>query len=212
MSHRRTLRWMPALALLALAAACESPTEPLSLFVPAVTLEAVGDAAQLVAGNAEESLPHWESLDPAVVTVTPAGMAVAVAEGTATVRAKLGSRTAEGTVTVLPPVTVVLTDLAVVTAPDGATGMGMRVRNEGGRGYFRLEYWRQKTGDETVHKRILHYLTDSEAPVGLDIGHQSFLGAETADWVVAYSREPMSTHYVMTGCVRLDGGTPCPMP
>ena len=208
---RRTIRWTPALALLALAA-CDSPTEPLPLFIPAVTLEAVGDAAQLVAGNAGESLPRWESLDPAIVTVTPAGMAVAIAEGTATVRARLGSRTSEGTVTVLPPVSVVLADLAPVTAPDGATGLGMRIRNEGGRGYFRLEYWREKTGDETEHQRVLHYLTDSEAPVGMDVGHQSFLPTGTADWVVAYSREPMATHYVMTGCVRLDGGAPCPMP
>lgn len=204
-------RWMPALALVIALGACDDPTDPIPLYVPTVTLEAVGDAAQLTATNAGDDLPHWESLDPSVVTVTPAGMAVAVSAGTATVRATLGSRTAEGTITVLPPVDVIVYDLEVVTEA-GQTGMGMRVKNEGGRGYFRMEFWREKTGAETEHKRIIHYLTDLEASVGMDISHQNFLSDETADWVIVYSREPMATHYTLTSCVRLDGATPCPMP
>jgi hypothetical protein len=50
-----------------------------------------------------------------------------------------------------------------------------------------------------------------EASPGLDIEHKNFLGGELADWVVAYSREPLSEEAVRTSCVRLDGeAEPCP--
>ena len=211
MIRRFPHRWVPVLALIAVAAACDdSPTEP-ALAVAPVTMEAVGDAVQLTAQNAGDALPRWESLNPAVVEVTPAGMAVAKGAGTATVVARLGSRTAEGTVTVMAPVDLEVSDLEVVTDPNG-TGMEMRLRNTGGRGYYRLEYWKAAGPGETEHRRIQFDGTDREAPVGLDITFQNFVADENADWVVALSREPQSLEYRRTGCVRLDGGTPCPLP
>jgi hypothetical protein len=208
-------RGLPGLAVLVLgvlAAACDSVTEP-PLHVPAVTLEAVGDVAQLLASGADGALPSWESLDPTVVTVTQAGMAVAVASGSARVRARLGSRTAEGTVTVLPPVAVTISDFRVVTNGNGEyAGMAMQLKNEGGRGYYRLQFWKERAEGETEHRLILNFITDSEAPVGMDIQSAVNLTAEPADWVMAYSREPSSLGYTRTACVRMDGGTPCPMP
>ena len=208
----RGLMGRAVLVLAVLSTACDSVTEP-SLYVPPVTLEAVGDAAQLVASGANGALPSWESLDPTIVTVTPAGMVVAVASGSARVRARLGSTTAEGTVIVLPPVSVTISDFRVVTNGSGEyAGMAMQLKNEGGRGYYRLQFWKERAEGETEHRRILNFITDSEAPVGMDIQSVVNLTTEPADWVVAYSREPGSLGYTQTACVRMDGGTPCPMP
>lgn len=204
-------RFMTAALVVAAGLACDSPTEP-TLGVIDLTLEAVGDAAQLTANVMGSSqLPRWESLDDDVVTVTEAGMAVAVAPGTATVRARIGSRTAEGTVTVLPPVDVELSQLAWGTDPGGMTGMTMRLRNLGGRGFFRMEYWKQRATPDGEHQRILYYFNDVEAPVGMDVTHGNYIIDEPADWVVVQVREPRSVDYVVTSCVRLDGGQPCPM-
>jgi hypothetical protein len=212
MALGRGVLGVAVLALAVVAAACDSITE-LPLHVPAVTLEAVGDAAQLVASGADGALPFWESLDTAVVTVTPAGMAVAVASGSAQVRARLGSRTAEGTVTVLPPVAVTISSFRVLTNSNGEyNGMAMQLKNEGGRGYYRLQFWKERAEGETEHRMILNFTTDSEAPVGMDVQAGYHLTAEPADWVTAFSREPNSLSYTRTACVRLDGGTPCPMP
>lgn len=49
------------------------------------------------------------------------------------------------------------------------------------------------------------------APVGMDVS-SSTVGFAQPDWVILYSREPNSTQYRQTACVRVDGGTPCPMP
>lgn len=102
---RPMLRIVPALLLIAAVGCDESPTgtgpEP-RISVTDVTLEAVGDAAQLeaVVENSDEA-PAWESLQPGVVTVSESGQAVAVAAGTATVRARIGTASGEGTI--LPP-------------------------------------------------------------------------------------------------------------
>lgn len=209
---RRSVPIAAALALSALGAACDSPTEP-TLHVVDATLEAVGDATQLEARVTDSGdLPRWESLNEEIVTVTEAGMAVGVAPGTATVRARIGSRTAEGTVTVLPPVDVRLSDLTVVTDEAGHEGMRMRLANAGGRGYYRLEYWRERATPEGEHQRVLYYGTDADAAVGMNIVHESHLLAEPADWVIVYSRQPHEVVYAMTGCARIDGGAPCPMP
>jgi hypothetical protein len=200
------------LGLAVLAAGCDSVTE-VPLHVPAVSLEAVGDAAQLVASGTDGALPFWESLDTTIVAVTPAGMAVAVAPGSATVRARLGSRTAQGVVTVLPPVAVTISNFRVATTPGGEyNGMAMQLRNEGGRGYYRLQFFKERAEGETEHRMILNFTTDSEAPVGMDIQATVNLTPEVADWVVAYSREPRSVGYTRTGCMRMDGGAPCPIP
>jgi len=201
------------LALAALAAGCDSTTDPPLLHVPTQTLEAVGDAIQLAASGAEGKLPFWESLDTTIVTVTPAGMARAIAPGTAGVRARLGSRSAEGTVRVLDPVEIQISDLRILKDAEGAyAGMAMQLRNAGGRGYYRLQFWRERAEGETGHQIVLNYATDIEAPVGMDVQSTTHgLPEQPADWVVAFSREPNSMSYVRTACVRLDG-EPCPMP
>jgi hypothetical protein len=207
---------IPVLTLVTLAtlAGCESPTDPPLLHVQAQTLEAVGDAIQLVASGTQGELPFWESLDTAVVSVTPAGMARARTPGTARVRARLGSRTADGTVLVMDPVDVRISDLRILTNAAGEyAGMAMQVRNVGGRGYYRLQFWRERAEGEADHRSVLSFSTDTEAPVGMD--YQTSTGgvpAEPADWVVAYSRAPNDVGFVRTACVRLDGGQPCPMP
>jgi hypothetical protein len=203
-------RMASALLLPALTIACDSTTGPEpQLQVPALTLEAVGDAGQLaVRLDGEDVTARWESLTPTIVTVTESGTATALAAGAATVRARLGSRTADGTVTVLPAVKVQLSELALVTDPAGNEGMRMRLRNLGGRGFYRLEFW--KSRPDGSHQRLSYFGSEAEAPVGLDIIHASYLLNEPADWVLALSREPMSSEEVLTSCVRLDGEPECP--
>ena len=210
MNSRPLSRWLPALALFAFASACESPTD-LPITVQPMTLEAVGDAAQLVADGADASLPHWESLDTTIVTVTPAGMAVAVGAGTATVRARLGSRSSEGAVTVLPPVDVRLSNVQRVTDPEGTVGLSMQVTNIAGRGYYRIEHWKAPGEGETGPRRIMWSGSDNEAGVGMTYGVTSYDLPEMPDWVLVLSREPVALHYTMTSCIRLDGVPGCPM-
>ena len=212
MTRRFTTRWTPALALFALAAACESPTDRPTITVAPVTIEAVGDAVQLVAQGADGALPYWESLDTTIVTVTPAGMAVAVRSGTATVRARLGSSTDEGTVTVLPPIDVRLSDVQVVTNDQGQSGLSMQVTNVGGRGFYRIEMWKAAAEGETEHRRISWSFNDNEAGAGMSFGVTHWDLSEIPDWVLVYAREPVVLQFDMTACVRLDGGSPCPMP
>lgn len=211
MIRRFTTRWTPALALFSLAAACDSPTDLSPITVQSVTIEAAGDAVQLVAHGAEDALPYWESLDTTIVTVTPAGMAVAVRAGTATVRARLGSRTDEGTVTVLPPVDVRLSNVQVVTDDQGQTGLSMQVTNVGGRGYYRIEMWKAAAEGETEHRRISWSMNDNEAGAGMSYGVTHWDLIDTPDWVLVYAREPLVLQFDVTACVRLDGGSPCPM-
>jgi hypothetical protein len=212
MTRRFPTRWIPALALFALAAACDSPTEIAPFTVQSATIPAAGDAIQLVVSGAEGALPSWESLDTTIVRVTPAGMAVGVSAGTATVRARLGSRTEEGAVTVLPPVDVRLTDVQIVTDDEGQTGLSMQVTNLGGRGYYRIEMWKAAGEDETEHRRISWSSNDNEAGPGMSYGVTYWDLSDTPDWVLVYAREPLVLQFDMTACVRLDGGSPCPMP
>ena len=202
-----------ALLAAALVAGCDTGTEPeaIDLQVSSLTLEAVGDEAQLQAVATGSTDPvRWTSLSPAVVAVTESGLARAVAAGTATVRATIGSTSADGTVTVLSPVHVELSELAWITDAQGEQAMSMRIRNTGGRGHYRLEYWKlDATGRP---QRVLADGSDVDAPVGLNIVHRNFLLDEPADWVVARSREPQSLESVQTSCVRLDGESECPMP
>ena len=200
------------IVLAAMLAACEGTTEPVvpELRVPDLMLEARGDTASLTAlSDGATATAEWESLDPSIVTVTPGGLATAVSVGTARVQASFGSAADTGTVTVLPPVDIRVSELSVVTDAGGERGMEMRIRNEGGRGYYRLEFWKHDPGGSK--RRILAYGTDTEARPGLDIVHRNFLGDELADWVVAFSREPLSQEPLRTGCARLDGeAEPCP--
>ena len=200
------------IALAVLLAACDDVTEPHDphLEVGTVVLEARGDTASLTAlSEGVAVMAEWESLDPAIVEVTPGGLARAVAAGTARVRASFAGAADTGTVTVLPAVDIRVSDLSVVTDPTGEQGMRMRVRNDGGRGFFRLEFWRHDP--DGSKRRILWYVNETEAEPGLDVEHRNFLGGELAEWVVAYSREPSSEEPVRTSCARLDGETePCP--
>jgi hypothetical protein len=200
------------LPLLVALAGCDSPTDPHTLQVQAATIEAIGDALQLEATvQGTDRLPEWESLNPEIVAVTRAGMAVAVAPGTARVRARVGSQVAEGNVTVLPPVDVQLLSLALSADPEGRPRVQMRLRNAGGRGYYKYEYWRMRETEGGEHRRVLSFTNDFDALVGMDISGGS-TGFEAPDWVIVYSREPHSTQYRRTGCMRVDGGVPCPVP
>lgn len=195
-----------------LMAGCETATDPPvpDLRVEDLVLEARGDTASLVAvSDGVLAVAEWESLDPSIVTVTASGLAAAVATGTARVQASVAGAVDTGIVRVLPPVHIRISELEVVTDPNGARGMGMRIRNEGGRGYYRLEFW--KHGPDGRKRRVLHYTTDSEAAPGMDIIHKNYLGEDLAEWVVAYSREPVAEEPVRTSCARLDGEVePCP--
>lgn len=191
-------RWI---ALAAVLAACEGGTE---LQIPefrveAATLEARGDTAHLTArSDGVPAVAEWESLDPQIVAVTQAGVATAVAPGVARVQASLAGAMATGTVTVLPPVEIRLSDLAVVTDPSGQLGFRMRIENLGGRGFYRLELWRWAPGGG--RERIGGYTSEFEAEPGMDMTFGSFLGTEIPDWVVAYAREPLAQEPVRTGC------------
>lgn len=201
--------WVLVAAFLA---ACEGGTEPHvpELRVPDVTLEARGDTARLTAlSDGESSAAEWESLDPSIVTVTADGLATAVGAGTAEVRATVDGVVETGTVLVMPPIEIRVTELAVVTDPSGREGMSMRIQNLGGRGYYRIELW--KHDPDGSKRRILRHTSEMEAEPGLDIEHRSFLSDEAADWVLAYSREPLADEAVRTSCTRLDGEpAPCP--
>ena len=209
-------RWLvaalPAALLLAVQGACDDGTGPYvpDLRVPDAELGARGDTVTLTAlSDGVLAVAEWESLDPAVVTVTRGGLATAVSTGTARVRAIFGGAVDTGTVTVLPPVDIRVSELAAVTDAGGQQGLQMRIRNEGGRGYYRLEFWKHDAAGGK--RRILSYGDDSEAAPGLDIVHRNFLGGELADWVLAYSREPLSEEPARTSCARLDGlAEPCP--
>lgn len=200
------------IVLAGLLTACDTSTVPHvpDLRVSDVTLEARGDTVELEAlSDGVVAMARWESLDPSVVTVTEAGLATAVSEGVARVRASFGGAADTGTVTVLSPVDVRVSDLAVVTDPSGEQGMRMRIRNAGGRGFFQLEFW--KHDPDGSKRRIVWYATETEAEPGLDVEHRNYLGDELAEWVVAYSREPMAEEPVRTSCARLDGeAAPCP--
>jgi hypothetical protein len=211
MTERFTTRWTPAVALFALAAACDDSPTDLPITVQPATIEAVGDAVQLIAAGSGGALPYWESLDTTIVTVTPAGMAVGVRSGTATVRARLGSRTDEGTVTVLPPIDVQLSNVRTVTDDAGHTGLSMQVTNAGGRGYYRIEMWKAAGEGETEHRRISWQANDNEAGAGMSFGVTHWDLSDIPDWVLVYSREPRVLQLDITDCVRLDGGSPCPM-
>ncbi len=208
MTGSRTI-WV---ALAGLLVACETGFEAQApdLRVQDETLEARGDTTGLVAlSHGVVAVAEWESLDPSVVTVTGTGLATAVAAGTARVRATFDGAADTGTVTVLPPVDIRVSDLTVVTDPNGERGVGMRIRNAGGRGFFRLELW--KHDPDGSKRRLVWYVNESEAAPGLDVEHRSYLGDELAEWVVAYSREPLADEPVRTSCARLDGeAEPCP--
>lgn len=192
-------------------AACDSGTGPqlAELQVGDTIIAARGDTVRLsVWADGALVDAEWRSLSPSVVTVTAQGLATAMGKGAARVRASVGRVESEGTVTVLPPVDIRLSELAVVTDPGGATGVGMRIRNLGGRGFYTLELW--KLEPDGTKRRILRYTTETPAEAGLDVRHNNYLSGETPDWVVAYSREPMADEPVRTACVRLDGAAGCP--
>ena len=212
-------RRLPLLALslvLMIGSACDSSTEPdpIRLAVADDTLEAVGDVKQMestVTGTDE--LPEWVSLHPEIATITRAGTITAVAPGTATVRASVGGRTAEAEVTVLPLVDVQLESVTSTIDQSGTPEIILELRNAGGRGFYRVDMWKERASAGQDHQIVLRDFNDRPAPVEMDISFSTVHPAmDEVDWVVIYSRTPNSVDYRVTGCIRVDGGTPCPIP
>jgi hypothetical protein len=198
------------LAALALAG-CDSSTDAVTVQVQSVTFEAVGDALQLEATvPGSTALPEWESLNPEVVTVTRAGMAVSVAPGTARVVARVRSGEGEGTVTVLPHVSVELTAVSKQDAGEGLENIRLDVTNTGGRGFYRFRVMRDPDQPGGEHTVITDFWNDTSITPGVSYFVQMSVPAP-ADWVAVYSRSPHSEEYRRTGCMRFDGGD-CPLP
>jgi hypothetical protein len=209
----RTLRLLAAAPLMLLAA-CDYPTDPVRLIVPKMTLEATGDSKQLEATIfGSEALPEWESLTPELISVTRAGMVTALAAGEGRVRARIGASVAEGTVTILQPVSVEILSATRSTSPTGNPEITLRLRNTAGRGFYRIDYWQVRETPDGEHRPVLRQMTDTPAPVDMDISAGNGLpGMEQVDWVIVYSRAPDDLSFRTTGCLRMDGGSPCPIP
>lgn len=136
---------------------------------------------------------------------------MAVRSGTATVCARLGSRTDEGTVAVLPAIDIWLSNVQVVTNDERQSGLSMQVTNVGGRRFYRMEMWKASGQGETEHRRISWSFNDDEAGPGMSVGVTYWELSDIPHWVVVYSREPVVLQVDMTDCVRLDGGSPGPV-
>jgi hypothetical protein len=96
----------------------------------------------------------------------------------------------------------------MVTDPGGSSGVRMRIRNLGGRGYYTLELW--KLDPNGMKRRLLRQVTETDAAPGLDVVHTNYLSEQEPDWVVAYSREPAAPEPSRTACARVDGTPGCP--
>lgn len=198
-------------ALLAALAACDDSTGPtVVMLVPTVTIEAIGDVVQLEANvTGSTLLPEWESLNPGILTVTRAGMAVAVSEGTAQVIARIGATQAQGTVHVLPEVEIQVTAATKQSEDGGLERIRLDLKNTGGRGFYRVLTYRDPAEPGGEHVGISIPLNDQSVTTGAEFFFQYSVGAP-ADWVVVYSRSPHSEEYRRTACVRFDGGD-CPL-
>jgi len=210
---RRTAVTYPLLAAFSvlLAGACDSPSEAITIYVPSATLEAVGDSRQMEATvRGSDRLPEWTISDPAVATVTRAGMVTAVAAGTAQLTARVSGIERSATVTVLPPVNVEAYNLRMGTNPQGRPELALRLRNQAGRGYYRMSVWKAPATEGGQPVRVVGWETDSPAPAGFDISTSVIL-ENGADWIMVHAREPNSLGYTRTSCVRVDGQPGCPM-
>lgn len=187
---------------------CELPTEP-RLEVASVTLAAVGDSATLEVRGEPRGRIAWESLSPGVVTVSESGVARAVAPGVGVVRARSGDRRAEGTVVVLPGVDVRVSDVREIPVSGGTPGLSVRLTNEGGRGFYRLELWRRDPAG-TV-RRVMTWVSDAEALPGMNVVHRIEGLSQRVDWVVVRSREPLLAEPSRTSCSAREGAADCPV-
>jgi hypothetical protein len=52
--------------------------------------------------------------------------------------------------------------------------VSLRLRNTGGRGYYRLEYWRARETEGGEHRVVQRALNDAPAQVGLDVAVNNF--------------------------------------
>jgi hypothetical protein len=211
-SLHRSQPLISLLGVLLLAAACDSPTDPITLRGGEVTLDAAGEIVQLEATvSGTDRLPEWESLHPNIVTVTRAGMATAVSAGTATVKARLAGVETSVIVTVLPPVNVEILS-ATSQHAGGGQDITLRLRNAGGRGFYRMRFYRASATPGGEPQIVAQDLTDAPVPARIDNVSFGTQVSSSAEWVVIYSREPHSQAYRTTACARLDGAAGCPMP
>jgi hypothetical protein len=207
----RATRMQYLLLPLLLLAACDSATEPRLLSVTGVILEAIGDSKQMEANvKGTDRLPTWESLHPEIATITRAGMVTAVSPGTAKVVARIGSETVEGNVVVLPPVNVEIVGAATEPEGDGWERVTLQIRNVGGRGFYRMRFYRESATPGGEPQIIAQWLTDQAMAANQPQISSSMQVPSPAHWVVIYSREPNSVDYRTTACVRLDGPEACP--
>jgi hypothetical protein len=197
------------------AAACDDATGPdTPLVVTAATIEAVGDTVVMTAvGNPAGVV--WSSLDPDIVTITSSGIATGKAAGTGRVQAKAGSRVATAAITVLPAAEVQIWHAALTVDGAEQEKMTLRLRNMGGRGYYRLEVYRWGSNGEPVP--VLIDVTDLPTTVGMDVQFTAWLtvpagAVHAGDWVVVRSREGSLGTLRPTSCVLLHGEGQCVIP
>jgi hypothetical protein len=211
------IRALVAAGALFFAAACESdPGEPawVTLLPGSFTLEAIGDSLRIGTTTSRTSAPlAWETSNPAVVTVNSSGVATATGPGTATVTARVQGAHASSTVTVLPLTNVEVVNPRYETNLAGSPGFRIDLRNTGGRGFFRLEFWKFSDTPGGEPRRVLNEVGMRDVAVGMNSStwYDSFREG-SVDWVVVYSRDPVSTQERRTSCVRVVGQAGCPLP
>src|SRR5690554_4210017 len=153
-SHRAAIRWLPlALAVVLVPAACggdgdkstplePDPPVPATVIVDADTLHFVslGDSAVVTAGVRDQhgepiakAAIVWMSADPAVATVDAHGRVLAVANGSTTITASLGTLADSAIVIVAQrPATLALDPDTVAVLEGDTTRLGAVVRDANG--------------------------------------------------------------------------------
>ena len=130
-SHLRHLR-SACLVLSALVIGCSGdgpsappPSPSITISTPASTLAAVGATLQLNATALNTtSLPTWSSANPAVATVTPAGLVTAVGNGTTVMTASVPDASATVSITVAQTVSTVVMTPSTLTIEGGLGDTG----------------------------------------------------------------------------------------
>lgn len=213
--NRQTLGAL--MGLLVLVGACEDDgTGPVNLHVVPDTLYAIGDLAELEVqvGGGASSAPRWTSLDPEILSVSTHGVARALAAGTARVRVEVEGATAQNLITVLPNTDLRVTGGTLTMEPDGSERLTLHLRNDAGRGWFRLQMYRDGTGGG-LPVLVSFDVQERAVEHGLDASHQVWFqppapGVPSVDFVLVHSRGAHELSARQTACFRLEGAGECP--